>query len=351
MIITGNSILAGAGITGNPASSTGAGSTPASASPAKFYCPAGDISRWTAGIDNPAGNQDWKITKGNDSPGDWYMTPTTNGSQWEIQHPLSGPEDLLEYGFNSRFTCYFRDTDSASVEGKDFLEVRMVIPDSAVASWINIPPATPDKPYLVVGFIARCVGGELRFYDLNDDSKFSNTFLSVSLDGYVDFSLELIGGNFWGAFSDGTVNRKAYLEASRTGESTPLNTLYIRSGANPLKNTGFKYLKSVVPHEEISRELTLEDANATFYCPWGYGRAINLELPDIPFPEGFCVNLLIEDKAEATINPGDFRHVLCADFNGIPSSDGYTLSGKCTLIQTEKNGKTWLLIKQPLIQE
>lgn len=343
MIVTGNSTLLGAGITGNSASPTVTASTPASATPAKFYRPAGDDSGWNGVMSNIAASKDWKIIKGVSS---WYghtQDFTTSSSQWEIQHLMPGPEDFSRYGFKVRFSCYFDDVDDAAMEGKDLLEVRMVIPDDAATRNTSVPAATPDKPYLVAGFIARCVGGKCCIYDLDADAEAkplrisgwsfyrrSEMEFTISRDNY-----QLSGGPRYGFGG---------LSLTRADTSIPVGTLCIRSGANPVGKTGFDYLRSAIPRESIAHTLTPEDNNATFYCPWGYNDRLRVILPDIPFPEGFRVNLMTDYEAPIYFSAANKNVVWGRMESNPPASPLGTAYDKQTLIQTGKNGKTWLLI-------
>ncbi|ELF3920533.1 hypothetical protein RNF01_002893 [Salmonella enterica] len=342
MIITGNSTPISAGITSNPASPAGSSGVPASAAPAKLYIPAGDVSRWIGGTDSSRGNQDWKITRGV-AAFTWYcLTPTTADGQWEMQHPMPGPEDFFRYGFRVRFSCYFDDVVVATMEGKDLLEVRLVIPDSALPANIPVPAATPDKPYLAVGFVVRCVDGAHKIYDLDTDitSAKATTTIQTVLQGYTtEFALKCDGYSFYG----GLTNYQRYLKPIRTGVNTPANTLCIRSGANPVEETAFSYLESVIPRESLSHTLTTEDNNATFYCPWGYSNNLRVMLPDTPLPEGFRVNLVTDSGSYFTVY-AENKNVTWNQADGKPSSGSTSTSGKHTLIQTGKNGKTWALI-------
>lgn len=337
MIIKGNSILAGAGITNRPASHTDS-----SATPARFYRPAGDVSRWIDGNDSAAGNQDWKITQGTPVILGYHMTPTNSGGQWEIQHPMSGPEDFFKYGLRSRFSCYFDDVDVATMEGKDLLEVRLVIPDAALPRWGNIPPATPDKPYLAFGFIVRCVDGKYKIYDLDTDVTSANattTTRTMYKRNTVEFSLTLDRYGLYGGIGGYNYNRNLI----RTGVNTPANTLCIRSGANPVKETSFNYFESVIVRETIRHTLTPEDNNATFYCPWGHGQNLEVILPDTPLPEGFRVSLLCE-SGSSTVTRTANGNVTWHQSDGKPSFGSISSGGNRTFIQTGKNGKTWLCI-------
>lgn len=342
MIITGNSTPISAGITHNPASPTGSSGVPASAAPAKLYRPAGDVSHWIGGTDSSSGNHDWKITKGGAASTWYYLTPTKDGSQWEIQHPMPGPEDFFRYGFQVRFSGYFDDVDAATMEGKDLLEVRLVIPDSTFPANIAVPAATLFRSYLAVGFIVRCVGGKYKIYDLDTDITSANattTTQTVYQRSVTEFALKCNGYSFYG----GLTNYQRYLKPIRTGVNTPANTLCIRSGANPVKETAFSYLESVIPRESLSHTLTTEDNNATFYCPWGYSNNLRVMLPDTPLPEGFRVNLVTESGSYFSVY-AENNNVTWNRTDGKPSSGSMSTSGKYTLIQTGKNGKTWAFI-------
>ncbi|ECJ4438859.1 hypothetical protein CB423_02170 [Salmonella enterica subsp. diarizonae] len=330
MIITGNSVPIGVNTAG------------ASVSSARLYTPRGDVSRWIAGIDSVAGNQDWKITTGANTSTWYYMTPTKSGSQWEIQHPMPGSEDFFKYGFRVRFSCYFDDVDVATMEGKVLLELRLIMPDSAIPAGTAVPAATPDKPYLAFGFIVRCVDGKYKIYDLDTDVTSSDatiTSQTIYQRSTQEFSLRCESYNVYSGV--GPYGR--YLKPIRTGVNTPANTLCIRSGANPVKETGFSYLESVIPRESIKHTLTAEDNNATFYCPWGYRGNLTVIFPDTPLPEGFCVNLVAGDESYINFYP-EGKNATWNRTDGKPSSGNTFVAGKNTLIQTGKNGKTWLLI-------
>ncbi|ENY9389528.1 hypothetical protein ACF5FJ_004811, partial [Salmonella enterica] len=80
---------------------------------------------------------------------------------WEIRYPVSAPDDMVKYGCRARFTFSFQDDSDAALEGKDLMEVRLAIPDDALPPGFSVPPATPDRPYLVLGCVIRSAGGKL----------------------------------------------------------------------------------------------------------------------------------------------------------------------------------------------
>ncbi|HIE8184209.1 TPA: hypothetical protein ACXPOP_004709, partial [Salmonella enterica] len=121
------------------------------------------------------------------------------------------------------------------------------------------PPATPGKPYLVLGWVARCMAGQLTVYGL-DGSELRVAGLGT-LRRYNQWSLGLSvdDGTLFHSLLYNSTNNGSALPLTRTGISTPVNTLCIRSGASPAKYTHFSYLDMVAPHEVISHRLTPED--------------------------------------------------------------------------------------------
>lgn len=311
--------------------------------PDKLITAAADISRWDHGVNSPAGTPDWKITQGTPDTTTSLLIPTRTGAQWEIQHPVS-VENMLRYGGRIRFGFDHRQSAVLGTEGKDVLEVRLFIPDGVIPPKITIPPATPDKPYLVLGFAMKVVKGRLRPCMLDTPEVFPWSNRAVDLFDIDVFSGLEVLFNSWTSCRiehNGVYYGDAYLD--RTGADMPVNTLCIRSGINPVTEVSFRYLGSVVLRENINHRLTMEDDGVTFYASWGHSYATSLTLPDIPFPEGFSVNLVSEGKSVIIIYPEN-KNVICVGDDGMPVFTPGTPKGKRRLIQTGKNGKTWLII-------
>ncbi|ECI4008079.1 hypothetical protein DN310_01685 [Salmonella enterica subsp. salamae] len=309
-----------------------------------LFTPAGDISRWTAGIDSTAGTADWKITRGTRGPSAYYLQPTNTGQQWEIQHPISGVADLFRYQGRVRFNFYYTASDDAATEGKDLLEVRLVIPDDIIPSKVTVPPPTPDRPYLAVGFIVRRVNGQLKVYDLDTDitsPQLSAISGSTWRGTTSKFGMTFYSGFYCYAMKDYSNYRR--ITPVRTGVNTPVNTLCIRSGDNPVRETGFSYLESRIPREILTHRLTLEDVGATFYCPYAYPHT-SLILPDTPFPTGFSINLIAEGNTSNIVHPENKNVTIITGSDALPASSDAYASSKKQLIQVGPDGKTWSII-------
>ncbi|EAW9081050.1 hypothetical protein AABH71_004897 [Salmonella enterica] len=348
MIITGNSTRFNAGTPGNPASPAGVASAPASATPGKFYRPAGDESRWMLMVDDPRGNESWKLTKEEEPSMMNYpggpMFATRSGGQWEVQHPL--PEDFVKMGMTTRFNCSLSDASAASMEGKEILEVRLVIPDDALPPYVRVPAATPEKPYLVTGFIVKSLSGYCVVLPLDYATSKAQSPISTMPTTSATFTMvnNDIGSIYCSTYGAPYTVKLTY---SRTDVNTPVNTLCIRSGATPVRTAIFTALESIVPRERISHTLTPEDDNATFYCPCGYDNCVDIVLPDIPLPKGFRVNIINESDASVGIIPKS-KNVTGKRVSGF---QGYMYDSvkslyKALLTQTGDDGKTWLLIQE-----
>ncbi|HBC0334986.1 TPA: hypothetical protein I8P56_002914 [Salmonella enterica subsp. enterica serovar Napoli] len=332
MIVT-NSIHIGAGATG------GSGS----AIPAKppFITPDIQRSVWARAYEGNGTDSGWVFAQGNrvTTANDIYFSGDT---PWEIRCPVARPADLLRLGCKTRFSFSVDDISDAALEGKDLLEVRLVITDDSVPPAVRVPPATPDKPYLVLGWVARCVAGQLTVYGL-DGSELRVAGLGT-LRRYNQWSLGLSvdDGTLFHSLLYNSTNNGSALPLTRTGISTPVNTLCIRSGASPAKYTHFSYLDMVAPHEVISHRLTPEDDGATFWCPWGAGENPSLILPDSPLPAGFSVNVISERYTHSRYRTEN-SHVSVVSTGSQPPSTS-SLSGKSQLIQVGPDGKTWSIM-------
>uniref|UniRef100_UPI001E5BB3BA hypothetical protein n=1 Tax=Salmonella enterica TaxID=28901 RepID=UPI001E5BB3BA len=209
---------------------------------------------------------------------------------------------------------------------------------------VTVPPPTPDRPYLAVGFIVRRVNGQLKVYDLDTDiaSPQSAVLPGKTWRGTIN-QLGMSFSNSFYCYTMKDYSNYRRINPVRTGVNTPVNTLCIRSGNNPVRETGFNYLDSRIPREILTHRLTLEDAGATFHCPYVYPN-ISLILPDTPFPTGFSVNLIPERQTRISVNPENKNVTIMPGNDGIPVSGNTYVSGKKQLVQTGADGKTWLLI-------
>ncbi|EOF6097410.1 hypothetical protein ACK1FP_005013, partial [Salmonella enterica] len=192
------------------------------------------------------------------------------------------PANPLRYGFSTRFSVLLNDDRDTALEGKDLAEVRLVISDDRVPPDYQVPPATPDKPHLVLGWVARYQDNKLLILPLDSAETPSDRFATLSgspRGKWFHFGLSLSPGSQWQYFMNESSRNGVPLRPIRTGVSTPVNTLCIRS-MKPAKETHFSYLEVVAPHEVFSHRLTPEDDGATFYFPWGYDSNSGMILPD-----------------------------------------------------------------------
>ncbi|EEE1373753.1 hypothetical protein CCF54_005178 [Salmonella enterica subsp. enterica serovar Durban] len=252
--------------------------------PPVFYRPAEERGIWQFSYEGTGRKVNWQFTGNRKNYG--FYTYFSAPEPWEIRYPVSAPDDMVKYGCRARFTFSFQDDSDAALEGKDLMEVRLAIPDDALPPWWSVPPATPDRPYLVLGCVIRSAGGKLVV--CAPDSSVTDTPLFKS--GSARYSTHRF---------DMTLSRTGYssiitvdgtglsLSPVRTGVKLPSGTLYIRS-ASPAKQTNFEYLEMVIPHEMFNHRLVPDDDGATFYIPWGVAGS-QLILPDTEMPAGFSV--------------------------------------------------------------
>ncbi|EJF1569388.1 prophage tail fiber N-terminal domain-containing protein [Salmonella enterica] len=262
--------------------------------PPVFYRPAEERGIWQLSYEGTGRKVNWQFTGNRKNYG--YYTYFSAPEPWEIRYPVSAPDDMVKYGCRARFTFSFQDDSDAALEGKDLMEVRLAIPDDALPPGWRVPPATPDRPYLVLGCVIRSAGGKLTI--CAPDSSVTDTPLFKS--GSARSSTHLF---------DMTLSRTGYssiitvdstglsLSPVRTGVKLPSGTLYIRS-ASPAKQTNFEYLEMVIPHEMFNHRLVPDDDGATFYVPWGSTVPCRVTLPDTEFPPGFSVQV-VTDRVQA----------------------------------------------------
>ncbi|ELQ1023227.1 hypothetical protein QR951_000543 [Salmonella enterica] len=276
----------GFGVIGSGAASAG---TPAPATP-QFYRPAEERGIWQRSYDGTERTSRWtfsgNLTRSN------YDVVFSGPEPWEIRYPVSAPDDMVKYGCRARFTFSFQDDSDAALEGKDLMEVRLAIPDDALPPGFSVPPATPDRPYLVLGCVIRSAGGKLVVYA--PDSSVTDTPLfnsGCARCGSYLFDIKLRDTGYSSTITvDGTGRS---LSPVRTGVKLPPGTLYIRS-ASPAKQTHFEYLEMVIPHEMFNHRLVPDDDGATFYIPWGSTVPCRVTLPDTEFPTGFSVQAVTD---------------------------------------------------------
>ncbi|EIM6430184.1 prophage tail fiber N-terminal domain-containing protein, partial [Salmonella enterica] len=252
--------------------------------PPVFYRPAEERGIWQLSYEGTGRKVNWQFTGNRKNYG--FYTYFSAPEPWEIRYPVSAPDDMVKYGCRARFTFSFQDDSDAALEGKDLMEVRLAIPDDALPPGFSVPPATPDRPYLVLGCVIRSAGGKLVV--CAPDSSVTDTPLFNS--GNVRYGSHLF---------DMVLSKTGYsskiavdgnglsLSPVRTGVKLPSGTLYIRS-ASPAKQTNFEYLEMVIPHETFIHRLVPDDDGATFYIPWGVAGS-QLILPDTEMPAGFSV--------------------------------------------------------------
>ncbi|EHF7707862.1 hypothetical protein J3191_004704 [Salmonella enterica] len=252
--------------------------------PPVFYRPAEERGIWQFSYEGTGRKVNWQFTGNRKNYG--FYTYFSAPEPWEIRYPVSAPDDMVKYGCRARFTFSFQDDSDAALEGKDLMEVRLAIPDDALPPGFRVPPATPDRPYLVLGCVIRSAGGKLVV--CAPDSSVTDTPLFKSESARYSthrFDMTLSRTGYSSIITvDGT---GLSLSPVRTGVKLPSGTLYIRS-ASPAKQTNFEYLEMVIPHEMFNHRLVPDDDGATFYIPWGVAGS-QLILPDTEMPAGFSV--------------------------------------------------------------
>ncbi|EFS2647630.1 hypothetical protein HX362_000398 [Salmonella enterica] len=330
MIITGNTTIIG-NLTGNTGNT---GNQPQPATRPAFITPKADTSAWSASGGNTGISPDWVITKGvHNSSG--YSTAYSLLSPWEIQHDIPDAGDMFLFNGRIRISGVI---NIPSDRGKDIAEVRLVIPDGEATRYC--PPATPDKPYLVVGFILRfSSNGTVAAYGLESGINDKPVFDFYSSNGFsAEIAVE--SSVMYLVRSEQFV---VWFPATRTAVKTPENKLCISSGTNPTNKVSFQLLESVAYRENIKHTLTPEDDGATFYSPSGSRDNIRITVPDTPFPQGFSVNIINESSSYITVLCGS-RNIYIQDNGRDPASYLTKRYGRFKLMQTGIDGKTWRIV-------
>ncbi|EIQ4777649.1 prophage tail fiber N-terminal domain-containing protein [Salmonella enterica] len=262
--------------------------------PPVFYRPAEERGIWQLSYEGTGRKVNWQFTGNRKNYG--FYTYFSAPEPWEIRYPVSAPDDMVKYGCRARFTFSFQDDSDAALEGKDLMEVRLAIPDDALPPGWRVPPATPDRPYLVLGCVIRSAGGKLTICAPDSSVTDPPLFKSGNARGgsYL-FDMTLSKTGYSSIITVGGTGLS--LSPVRTGVKLPPGTLYIRS-ASPAKQTNFEYLEMVIPHEMFNHRLVPDDDGATFYVPWGSTVPCRVTLPDTEFPPGFSVQV-VTDRVQA----------------------------------------------------
>ncbi|EHM9267818.1 hypothetical protein KG365_005028 [Salmonella enterica] len=324
----------GFGVIGAGASSSG---TPVPATP-QFYRPAEERGIWQRSYDGTERTSKWTFS-GNLTRSS-YDVFFYGPDAWEVRYPLSESANPLRYGFSTRFSVLLNDGSDTALEGKDLAEVRLVISDDRVPPGYQVPPATPDKPHLVLGWVARYQNNKLLILPLDSAETPSGQFAALSgfsRNNWINLGLSLSPGSPWQYFLYESSHSGSPLRLTRTGVSTPVNTLCIRS-MTPAKETHFRYLEVVVQHEVFSHRLTPEDDGATFYFPWGYDSNSGLILPDTELPPGFSVTSLADPFVYPSILLEN-NNITFITITGESISGSQTVSGKQWI--THVGNKIW----------
>ncbi|ELC8786947.1 hypothetical protein RJV04_001231 [Salmonella enterica] len=332
MIITGNTTIIG-NLTGNTGNT---GNQPQPATRPAFITPKVDTSIWSYLVKDEL-HPDWVVTKGTQD-GSPFATAYSLLSPWEIQHDIPDADDVVL--FNGRLSLHGQ-LKTNEKPGTDIAEVRLVIPDEALPQYVA-PPATPDKPYLVAGFVLRLDDhGNVGVYGL-DDSAGDGPVRIVGGANY--FNLEIaIRSTYLYAIDNGY--GYSLFPLIRTAVKTPVNKLCISSGTNPAFEVNFQLLSSVVFREQIKYTLTPEDEGATFYSPDGCVENTVIYILDTPFPQGFSVNIINDNNVYMYVAGENFNNnILLNEAGNEPKTRVDLGKGQWKLIQKGSDGKTWEII-------
>ncbi|HIF2339690.1 TPA: prophage tail fiber N-terminal domain-containing protein [Salmonella enterica] len=265
--------------------------------PPVFYRPAEERGIWQLSYEGTGRKVNWQFTGNRKNFG--YYTYFSAPEPWEIRYPVSAPDDMVKYGCRARFTFSFQDDSDAALEGKDLMEVRLAIPDDTLPPGFSVPPATPDRPYLVLGCVIRSAGGKLVVCAPDSSVTDPPLFKSGNARGssyLFDMTLSKTGYSSKIAVDSTGLS----LSPVRTGVKLPSGTLYIRS-ASPAKQTNFEYLEMVIPHEMFNHRLAPDDDGATFYIPWGSTVPCQVTLPDTELAPGFSVQAVTDREQSLQI--------------------------------------------------
>ncbi|EIK5442752.1 prophage tail fiber N-terminal domain-containing protein, partial [Salmonella enterica] len=302
--------------------------------PPVFYRPAEERGIWQLSYEGTGRKVNWQFTGNRKNYG--YYTYFSAPEPWEIRYPVSAPDDMVKYGCRARFTFSFQDDSDAALEGKDLMEVRLAIPDDALPPGWRVPPATPDRPYLVLGCVIRSAGGKLTICAPDSSVTDPPLFKSGNARGgsYL-FDMTLSKTGYSSIITVGGTGLS--LSPVRTGVKLPPGTLYIRS-ASPAKQTNFEYLEMVIPHEMFNHRLVPDDDGATFYVPWGSTVPCRVTLPDTEFPPGFSVQV-VTDRVQALQAVTENDNVTFVSEKGAWASSVNQITGAGRLIHV--GNKMW----------
>ncbi len=283
----------------------------------------------------------WKITKGSIYRPSPYTIPQIRSidGEFEMQYQLSDDDidSLLRYDGQIQIYLNLGNSDQLDLK-KDILDVYLRIPESIATERLppsRIPPATPDKPYLVAAYRVGIV----------IQGRNSNIAITNPADQGVGVSNGSQGSFINTNIMINTYNMSAKIDESidvrglsRTDLSIPEGVICVRSAPNQIDNVaiykfGFSFL-----HEPPEYTLSPDDNGATIYIPYACNR-YRVTIPDQVFPKGFSVAVL---GSEFDIFTANSNVALTRKEVFYPDRIFHFTSYVGQLTQTGDDGKTWV---------
>ncbi|EPC4838316.1 hypothetical protein Q1B87_003152 [Salmonella enterica] len=280
----------------------------------------------------------WKITKGSLYKSGYQQIRSADG-EFEMQYQLSADDldSLLRYDGQMSIKLYlgYASQTQLSEPTRGLFDVYLRIPEAIAIELLpasKIPPATPDKPYLVAAYRMETYKdgayNRLRITNLSD----LKTQIAYSDNWNPEITINFNSAKV--ALNNTTVWPYSY---GRTDINIPEGAICIRSAPNPLDVIAISNVSISVVHEPSAYTLSPDDDGATIYAPYVCS-TYSIAIPDKVFPKGFSVAFLgrtfyINTASGATI--GGIR--------GSYPFDNISIAAT-RLTQVGDDGKTWIVI-------
>lgn len=285
------------------------------------------------------------VAQGDGNGGHYLHITKNSGVVWDIRQPASeSPGDLIRYG--GRLFCRFRLTGAVS-EGRYAFAFYLKVKASEIPDGVTLASdGSPDMNPTVMNFAVSTKGGKIAL--CQHRGSWSGNIVEIADWGRFDnawHTMELIypGGNsvMVTPVLDGV--EKAPVSLSYSAAIAPEGMIYLTSiTAGTVYVTDIAGFEGQIYRDNGEYTLSSGDAGAQYYFPPGYHRGL-ITIPDEKFPQGFSVGI-VAAGARVRLHPAT-GNVLLQPRGG---SEGYpadtVLSSAVTLIQTGRDGKTWVVM-------
>ncbi|EJR6806053.1 hypothetical protein O0R04_001022 [Salmonella enterica] len=266
------------------------------------------------------------------------------GAIWELKQTASiHPEDLITHG--GRLFCRFRLAGTVA-EGRYAFAFYVKTTPAALPAGVTLASdGSENMNPMLMNFAVITKGGNISLCQHRGNN--SGSMVEIANWGKFDndwHTLELIypGNNsvMVAPVLDGV--SKTPVSLSYSAAIVPQDTIYLTG-----ITSGTVYTVDVAGFEgQIYRDsgeytLTPADNGSSYFFPAGYHKG-KINIPDAPFPQGFCVDISAQN-ASVTVHPESNAVLLQPPDGGEGYPVNAVINSAVKLIQSGVDGKTWVI--------